>query len=98
MEVVIIIVLLFFKQIYRDKGATQYYVRLGWFLKWIELNLIPDIDSGDEDINNQVTLLKINNKVKENIIYLLGRQISTDPGVCLFKVRFKTPSGFIQFC
>jgi hypothetical protein len=87
----------FFKQIYRDKGATQYYVRLGWFLKWIELNLIPDIDSGDEDINNQVTLLKINNKVKENIIYLLGRQISTDPGVCLFKVRFKTPSGFIQF-
>ena len=25
----------FFKQIYQDKGATQYYVRLGWFLKWI---------------------------------------------------------------
>ena len=87
----------FFKQIYQDKGATQYYVRLGWFLKWIEKNLIPDVDSGDEDINNQITLLKINNKVKENIIYLLGRQISTDPGVCLFKVKFDTPSGFIQF-
>jgi hypothetical protein len=87
----------FFKQVYKDKGATQYYVRLGWFLKWVELNLIPDVDSGDEDINNQITLLKINNKVKENIIYLLGRQISTDPGICLFKVKFNTPSGFIQF-
>jgi hypothetical protein len=29
----------FFKQIYQDKGATQYYVKLGWFLKWIEKNL-----------------------------------------------------------
>lgn len=87
----------FFKQAYRDQGATQYYVRLGWFLKWIEKNLIPDVDSGDDDINNQITLLKINNRVNENIIYLLGRQISTDPGICLFKVRFKTPSGFIQF-
>jgi hypothetical protein len=87
----------FFKQVYKDKGATQYYVRLGWFLKWVELNLIPKVDSGDEDINNQITLLKINNKVNENIIYLLGRQISTDPGICLFKVRFNTPSGFIQF-
>jgi len=87
----------FFKQIYQDKGATQYYVKLGWFLKWIEKNLIPDVEDGNEDINNQITLLKINNKVRENIIYLLGRQISTDPGICLFKVKFNTPSGFIQF-
>mgnify|MGYP000995659263 CR=1 FL=1 len=87
----------FFKQIYQDKGATQYYVKLGWFLKWIEKNLIPDIEGSNEDINNQITLLKINNKVRENIIYLLGRQISTDPGICLFKVKFNTPSGFIQF-
>jgi hypothetical protein len=87
----------FFKQIYQDKGATQYYVKLGWFLKWIEKNLIPDVEGSNEDINNQITLLKINNKVRENIIYLLGRQISTDPGICLFKVKFNTPSGFIQF-
>jgi len=87
----------FFKQIYQDKGATQYYVKLGWFLKWIEKNLIPDIEGSNEDINNQITLLKINNKVRENIIYLLGRQISTDPGICLFKVKFNTPSGFIKF-
>jgi hypothetical protein len=87
----------FFKQVYQDKGATQYYVKLGWFLKWIEKNLIYNIDTGNASIIQQVKLLKINNIVKENIIYVLGRQISTDPGICLFKVRFNTPSGFIQF-
>ena len=87
----------FFKQVYKDKGATQYYVKLGWFLKWIEINLIYNIKTDNASVNKQVKLLKINNKVKENIIYLLGRQISTDPSVCLFKVRFNTPSGFIQF-
>jgi predicted chitinase len=87
----------FFKQVYQDKGATQYYVKLGWFLKWIEKNLIYKVKTNNATVNKQVKLLKINNKVKENIIYVLGRQISTDPGVCLFKVRFNTPSGFIQF-
>ena len=87
----------FFKQVYRDKGATQYYVKLGWFLKWIEKNLIYKVKTNNATVNRQVKLLKINNKVKENIIYVLGRQISTNPGICLFKVRFNTPSGFIQF-
>jgi hypothetical protein len=87
----------FFKQVYQDKGATQYYVKLGWFLKWIEKNLIYKVKTNNATVNRQVKLLKINNKVKENIIYVLGRQISTDPSVCLFKVRFNTPNGFIQF-
>jgi len=87
----------FFKQVYQDKGATQYYVKLGWFLKWIEKNLIYKVKTNNATVNRQVKLLKINNKVKENIIYVLGRQISTNPGICLFKVRFNTPSGFIQF-
>jgi hypothetical protein len=86
-----------FKQVYQDKGATQYYIRLGWFLKWIEKNLIPKVDSGNNDINNEITLLKINNKVRSNIIYLLGRQLSTDPGICLFKKTIPTTNGFIQF-
>jgi putative chitinase len=89
----------FFKQVYQDKGSTQYYVKLGWFLKWIEKNLIYKVKTNNATVNKQVKLLKINNKVKENIIYLLGRQISTDPGVCLFKTKFKftTPSDFVQF-
>ena len=88
---------IFFKQVYEGKGGTQYYVRLGWFLKWIEKNLIYNINSGDAKIDQQIKLLKINNKVRENIIYLLGRQLSTNPGICTFNNVFKTPSGFIQF-
>jgi len=78
----------FFKQVYEGKGGAQYYIKLGWFLKWIEKNLIYNIDTGDNNINTQIKLLKINNKVKENIIYLLGRQLSTNPGICVFKVQF----------
>jgi len=83
----------FFKQVYEGKGGTQYYVKFGWFLKWIEKNLIYNIDTGDAKIDQQVKMLKINNKVKENIIYLLGRQLSTNPGICLFKVQFNFDSG-----
>lgn len=87
----------FFKQVYEGKGGTQYYVRFGWFLKWIEKNLIYKVTTGNADVNKQVKLLKINNKVKENIIYLLGRQVSSNPGICTFNSVFETPSGFIQF-
>jgi len=77
-----------FKQVYGGKSFDQYYIRFGYFLKWIEKNLIYNIDTGDTNITAQVKLLKINNKVKENIIYVLGRQISANPGVCIFKTKF----------
>jgi hypothetical protein len=83
----------FFKQVYEGKGGTQYYVKFGWFLKWIEKNLIYNVDTGDAKIDQQVKLLKVNNKVKENIIYLLGRQISTNPGICVFKTQFNFEDG-----
>jgi putative chitinase len=87
----------FFKQVYEGSLGTQYYVKFGWFLKWIEKNLIYNIDTGDANINKQIKILTINNKVKENVIYLLGRQLSTNPGICIFNMTFKTPSGFRQF-
>jgi hypothetical protein len=83
----------FFKQVYEGKSNTQYYVKFGWFLKWIEKNLIYNVDTGDANITKQIKLLKINNRVKENIIYLLGRQLSNNPGICLFKVQFNFDSG-----
>lgn len=78
----------FFKQVYEGNGIIQYYVKFGWFLKWIEKNLIYNVDTGNADITTQIKLLKINNKVKENVIYLLGRQISANPGVCLFRTQY----------
>jgi hypothetical protein len=86
------------KQTYKDEGGSQYYIKLGWFLGWIQKNLINNIDTGDANLTQQVKQLKINNKVKENIIYVLGRQISTNPGICLFNVKFKfDDSNFSQF-
>ena len=81
----------FFKQKYADEGGTQYYIRLGHFLEWIQKNIIPKVD------NEEVSLLGTDYDAETNIIYLLGRQISTDPSVCLFNTTFDTPSGFIQF-
>ena len=81
----------FFKQKYADDGGTQYYIRLGHFLEWIQKNIIPKVD------NEEVSLLGTDYDAETNIIYLLGRQISTDPSVCLFNTTFDTPSGFIQF-
>jgi hypothetical protein len=81
----------FFKQKYADEGGTQYYIRLGHFLEWIQKNIIPNVD------NEEVSLLGTDYDAETNIIYLLGRQISTDPSVCLFNTTFDTPSGFIQF-
>jgi murein DD-endopeptidase MepM/ murein hydrolase activator NlpD len=78
---------IYFKQVYAGKGGTQYYVRLGYFLGWLKKYVIPYVD------NKDVALLKVDNDVKSNIIYLLGRQLSSDPGVCLFKTRFNFPSG-----
>ena len=83
---------IYFKQVYAGKGGTQYYVRFGYFLGWLKKYVIPYVD------NKDVALLKVDNDVKSNIIYLLGRQISTDPGVCSFKSRVTFKKGtFSQF-
>jgi hypothetical protein len=82
----------FFKQKYADEGGTQYYIRLGHFLEWIKKNIIPYVD------NEEVSVLGMDYDAETNIIYLLGRQLSTDPSVCLFNTKFPTTSGnFIQF-
>jgi hypothetical protein len=80
----------FFKQTYLD-GGNQYFVKLAWFLKFIEKKIIPYIDTPE------VSYLKIDNNVEDNIIYLLGRQLSTDPRICLFNTTFPTTNGSIQF-
>ena len=82
----------FFKQTYTDNGGTQYYVKLAWFLKFLEKTIIPYVND-----NLKARILKIDNKVEDNIIYLLGRQLSTDPRICIFNVKFSSPNGFTQF-
>ena len=80
----------FFKQTYID-SESQYYVKLAWFLKFLELKIIPYVD------DPKIRLLKIDNTVEDNIIYLLNRQLSTDPRICLFNRKVESTNGFTQF-
>jgi len=66
-----------FSQVYKKEG-THYYIRLGYFLKFLEKKIIPKVN------NTEVTLLKFDTDPKSNIIYLMARQISNNPGVCVF--------------
>jgi hypothetical protein len=82
----------FLKQKYEDEGGTQYYIRLGRFLKFIENRLIPFVD------NPEVKLLGIDTDPNTNLIYMLGRQISTDPGICIFNTSVTLDDGsFVNF-
>jgi hypothetical protein len=85
----------FFKQVYEgDNTVNQFYIRLGHFLEWVQDNIIPYIDIDNEEVK----LLKIDTDADTNIIYLLGRQISSNPGICIFNTTFPTKSGeSIQF-
>jgi putative chitinase len=81
----------FLKQKYEDEGGTQYYIRLGRFLSFIQTRLIPYVDNPD------VKLLKIDINPETNLIYMLARQISTDPGVVIFNKVIPTPAGNVIF-
>ena len=79
-----------FRQQYEGSPA-QYYIRLGYFLEFIQNTVLPKVDTPD------IPIQKIDTDIESNIIYLMARQISTDPGVCIFNKVFDTPSGFVEF-
>lgn len=72
-----------FKQTYQGadegEGVDQYYIRLGYFLKFVQKALIPKVD------DKQVRLIEIDTDTDSNLIYILSRQISNNPSICLFK-------------
>jgi hypothetical protein len=64
-----------------DIEKTQYYIQLGYFLKFIQDNIILNIDSD----NNILKMLKIDYDVDTNLIATNPYMISSDPSICLFK-------------
>ena len=81
----------FFSQRYGgDNSCIQYYIRLGHFLEWIETQLIPKVVPS-------IPLIPIDTNVETNIIYLLGRQISSDPGICIFNTEILFENSVTQF-
>ena len=82
----------FFSQQYRgDNIRTQYYIRLGHFLEWIQKYLIPKVK------DTTTPLIKIYTDPEKNIIYTLHNQISSDPGICIFNTEIPFNNSIIQF-
>jgi len=67
---------------------SQYYVRLGWFLEFLQKRIIPTIDS-----NSIIKILEIDYDISTNIIYTLPYQIPADPKVCIFKSSYSATDG-----
>ena len=84
-----------FKQTYQGvdegEGVDQYYVRLGYFLRFVQKALIPKVD------DKQVRLIEIDTDTDSNLIYVLGRQMSNNPSICLFKVDVPNGSEIVSF-
>jgi hypothetical protein len=72
------------------KDRTEYYIRLGTFLEFIEQKIVPTLK--DKNGNN-ITSLKFNTDTETNLIYIAPRQISADPRVCIFKRTFTIKSN-----
>jgi hypothetical protein len=72
------------------KDRTEYYIRLGTFLDFIEQEIVPNL----KDKNNKIVkILKFNTDTDTNLIYISPRQISADPRICIFKKTFFIKSG-----
>lgn len=84
-----------FKQTYQGadegEGVDQYYIRLGYFLRFVQKALIPQVD------DKQVRLIEIDTDTDSNLIYVLGRQMSNNPSICLFKVDVPNGSEIVSF-
>lgn len=80
------------KQVYKgEKDTNQYYIRFGYFLEEFRKNIIPVVKKDNSSAKK--SLIKINTNIDENIIALYNRQVSADPGICLFNTSFTYPSG-----
>jgi len=81
----------YFAQHYNGTKDVQYYVRFGRLLELIQQKIILSVN------DPKIKLLKIDNDVKSNIIYIAPRQVSNDPRITVFNKQFKVESGNIYY-
>ena len=80
----------FLKQDYAGKTkSSQYYIRLGSFLAFIENQVIPKFVQG----NKKEPVLSFDYDTNTNLIYRTNGQLSMDPKVCLVSITRTFPSG-----
>ncbi len=80
----------FLKQDYAGKTkSSQYYIRLGSFLAFIEKKIIPKFVQG----NKKEPVLFFDYDTNTNLIYRTNGQLSMNPKVCLTSITRTYPSG-----
>ena len=77
----------YFKQTFLN-GDPIYYIRLGYFLDWLNTNVLYNIDD-----DSTKKILEIDIDVKTNIIHSIKNQVSSDLDVCVFKTIFTNNIG-----
>ncbi len=75
-----------FEQQY-EGNSPQYYIRLGYFLDFIKSTVLPYVNE------TTTPIIKIDTDIESNIIYLMARQISSNPNICVFKRTFPSFLG-----
>jgi len=64
--------------------GTQYYIRLGYFLEFLQNTIIPAINN-----DGAVRLLKVDYDELTNLIYSPPQQVSSNPLICIFKSTYR---------
>ena len=83
------------KQVYKgEKNKNEYYIRFGYFLEQFQQKIIPVIKKNNSSATKSI--IKFNTNIDENIIALYSRQISADPGICLFNTFYKNGITFLN--
>lgn len=67
------------------KDRTEYYIRLGTFLEFLEQKVFPDLKDKN---GNKTKIIKLNTDTETNLIYIAPRQMSADPRICIHKKTF----------
>ena len=73
----------YFAQTFTGDLTKEYYIRFGYFLKFLQDNIITNID-----YDPSIKLINIDYDMKSNIMNVLGYTISSDPKICYIKREY----------
>ena len=73
---------------------SQYYIRLGSLLAFIQERVFAKYTKGDD---SKTSMLKFDYNTVNNLIYTVSNQISMDPRVCLIKTSVTTTESTYVF-
>ena len=73
--------------------STQYYIRFGSLLSFIEQNVLPKYKQGE----NSTPILNIDYNTNNNLAYTTPVQVSSNPKICVVNVDVPSSDGTSKF-